>query len=359
MTQNINDASLPLEFLRQVALSPYGNAMHALTHYRVRGHSRTAACTVPDWCHVPYCDFVTAALMTIFGELPEADDVAQLPTKTRTEIADGAARTAAAAAWRMTKGIYRFDPGLRQALWDTPVRGDVPTALLYRLPEKCVYITAPPDGHDGWLGTGVFVHLDWEPSGRHFLRFLMVSRPPDGGVLLVMPLQMSLDEGTLEDGVRNAGIVWYSRDGHTVEGAELSERLRKTARLVGSLLSLVLYLCSEEPDITGKGQPGNPRPTKTKKGLRTFAAPGVRTWNVGARIGAALRATQSAEDREYGVTGTGRARPRPHVRRAHWSVYWTGPKTVEQTPVLRWIPPLLIAANESGEELPAVIRAVG
>src|SRR5262245_50136983 len=33
----------------------------------------------------------------------------------------------ALAAWRVTQGIYRFDPTTFDALWDTPVTGDIPT----------------------------------------------------------------------------------------------------------------------------------------------------------------------------------------------------------------------------------------
>jgi hypothetical protein len=33
----------------------------------------------------------------------------------------------ALAAWRATQGIYRFDPTTFDALWKTPVAGDIPT----------------------------------------------------------------------------------------------------------------------------------------------------------------------------------------------------------------------------------------
>ena len=49
----------------------------------------------------------------------------------------------ALAAWRVTQGIYRFDPTTFDALWETPVTGDIPTEVLFHLPEWCVYIPTP------------------------------------------------------------------------------------------------------------------------------------------------------------------------------------------------------------------------
>ena len=40
----------------------------------------------------------------------------------------------ALAAWRVTQGIYRFDPTTFDALWKTPVTGDIPTEVLFHLP---------------------------------------------------------------------------------------------------------------------------------------------------------------------------------------------------------------------------------
>lgn len=49
----------------------------------------------------------------------------------------------ALAAWRMTQSIYRFDPNVFAAVWETPIEGDLPVDMLYRLPEWCVYVETP------------------------------------------------------------------------------------------------------------------------------------------------------------------------------------------------------------------------
>src|SRR5690606_19317532 len=98
-------------------------------------------------------------------------------------------------------------------------------------------------------------------------------------------------------------------------------------------------------------------PKKVRKGPRMFASREPVTWHVGLRIGSELR--RGHEQAQPANEGSGTRTVRPHVRGAHWHLYWTGPKNKPQTPVLHWIPPTLIAFNpDSDEELPAVIHPV-
>jgi hypothetical protein len=46
---------------------------------------------------------------------------------------------AALAAWQAARGVYRFDPTVAEALAATPLDGELPTDLLYRLPGWSVY----------------------------------------------------------------------------------------------------------------------------------------------------------------------------------------------------------------------------
>lgn len=96
-------------------------------------------------------------------------------------------------------------------------------------------------------------------------------------------------------------------------------------------------------------RPGNPRLKKTKKGMRAFPAAGDTTWLVGYRIGAVLRGA-AAGSTEHGEAGAGakeHSSPRPHVRRAHWHSYWTGPRKdpARRQLVVKWIHPILIGAE--------------
>lgn len=343
------------------------------------------------------------------------------PERLRRDSYDGAV-TAALGAWRMGKGIYRFDPDVYDALWATALAVDdpVPSTALLALPEWCVYIQAPrrpADRSPGGTGSpagawpsppldptalrvhGMFAHLTPLPAAAHaaraespaaVLRLLIDLGLGDGtpsarSYLLpyALPLGPSLGESlktvrdpvdvhTLEGDARGLSAVWareLRRDG----GAS-AETIAEMADLLGPFVSLVLYLCTANAEIHAASdradagaarasKPTNPTPTKVKGGMRLFPATAVRAWDVAFRLGAALR--RARHEAEAGGAGTpeeaARARPRPHLRRAHFHTYWRGPRQdpTARTAEVRWLPPILVNAGDEGPNaLPATIRAV-
>jgi hypothetical protein len=142
---------------------------------------------------------------------------------------------------------------------------------------------------------------------------------------------------------------------------QMNEQERAMAmQTVPSIVSLVLYLCSENAEIRNGGGdqrvPGYPKPKKTKKGLRIYAPDKPTHWEVGFRLGAALR--RSAPGESEGVGGT-HARPRPHIRRAHWHSYWVGKwdDPEARRVVLKWLPPIAVNLQHV-DELTTTIRDV-
>jgi hypothetical protein len=121
-------------------------------------------------------------------------------------------------------------------------------------------------------------------------------------------------------------------------------------------LSLALYLCSTAAEIAGPGRPANPTPVRTRRrGERLLPADGPRKWDVGVRLGAALRAAATAHEAQAAQRSSAEGRHvRPHVRRAHWHTYLCGSR---DAPIreLRWLPPIPVAV-EDYDDLPSVIR---
>lgn len=324
----------PREHLRAAARL-YPDAWQQLENMRRdQGHGLPSW---PDWC---YCPLAGAyAIVSGGGDnrlgLGETGDVGRL---------------GALAAWRMTQGVYRFDPALYAAITATPLTGDLPSDLLHHLPEWCVYIETP-----GLGPLGVFVHMEWDAAtdGREELRLLLDY--PD--TLITFPLH--LGPWPLSEAVERS--VAESRrqainHGSTIVATQLAAfPVDDAARHLSAIVSLTLYLCSERPDIDV--QPTNPEPKKTRHGWKLFPADTPRTWDVGQRIGSALRSAYLAEqtNSQPDTTDTGRARPRAHVRAAHWHTYLTGQGRANR--VLRWIPP--VPVNVDGfDDLPATIRPV-
>lgn len=264
-------------------------------------------------------------------------------------------------AWRMTQGIYRIDPTLYASLIDTPLTGDLPADVLMRLPEWCVYIEAPGLPVAGVNGSSYRARGLWARCyvDRDASVLVIAMDVPEADTIECqhVPLGAGLVE-SLQELVRD----WRGSNVHVPGPDELEGALS----YVRPAINLLLYLCSTT-DITGPGAPGNPAPVRTRRhGEQLFPAAGPRTWDVGVRIGAALRRAYAAEQAagQAGPAGT-HAGPRPHIRRAHWHTILSGPRTRDGAPLssaqrradLRWMPPIPVMLGDV-DDLPAVVRAV-
>ena len=288
----------------------------------------------PEWCYLP---------MGAWYAIVSRGEDDRLPLSLIGDVG----RLAAIGAWRVTQGIYRFDPDLYAEIIDTPVNGDLPHDVLYRTPEWCVYIETP--GMQ-WLGTrlhGFFAHLEADAnSGRPELRLLLDTET----ILKSQPLH--LGPWSLAESIRRMGDTASI---HAMgAGVQLPAGTAKpVSEAVEPLISLLLYLCSQNAEIGGDRRPANPEPKKTKRGMRIFAPDKPSTWDVGVRLGAALRQAR-AENLDQGGNHSG---PRGHVRRSHWHGFWSGPKSGNRKFSLKWLPPIPVNL-ESPDDLPATIRPV-
>jgi hypothetical protein len=299
----------------------------------------------PDWCFLPLAG--TYAIISRGGTLRSIDQASHVGV------------LGALAAWRATQGVYRFDQTVLDALWETPVTGDIPTEILFHLPEWCVYVTTPGKTWNGCTLHGFFAHLEQDANDRRTeLRFVLDVTGPGGDDLVVMPVHLGrggVAEGLaamMRESIRHAPIAVESPDG-LVEG--LTDE-------VSPLVSLVLYLCSQAAEVRddrgGDRRPSRPLPVRTKKGVRLFPPERQTTWQVGYRLGAALRNSPAGHERGAWPSGT-HASPRPHVRRAHWHSFWMGSKNQPEarSVVLKWLPPIPVNVQDAGE-LTATVRDV-
>lgn len=268
------------------------------------------------------------------------------------------------AGWRTTMGIYRFDPDLYEALIKTPIGGTLPVDLLLRLPEWTTCIEIP--GMESPFGGTIRYVLAWhnlispETDGRvddPVLQLLFVDGRHDDEVLTI-PLR-----STLEDSIIGYVSRWVDNAALGLVEPVDSDFRGKAEALLAPILSLLLYLCADQAEYA---RPTPPAPKKTKRGWRLFPADAPRTWDVGIRLGQALRRASAAADvderNDPGDSAVGeRHRPRAHVRRGHWHTVLSG-KGSKKDPrkakrVLRWFPPIPVNVDDL-DELPAVVKPV-
>ena len=275
------------------------------------------------------------------------------------------------ASWRMTQGIYRFDPALYPHLIHTEGGAKIPASMLMQLPEWCVYIETPGLTIPTLMGNrpdtnlyGAWLRLDVDnDAGGAPVLYITLDSDLDQEIG-VQPTQMVYLGGSVADGVRASIKRIQAELGHDYD-AELVER--KMSQWIEPVVNLALYLCTA-PEFSRAGQPANPenpKPKKTKRGTKLFAADGPAVWDVGARIGSALRAAYQREQAGGDAAGDGH-QVRPHMRRAHWHTVVSGKrKATDGSPIppekrkreLRWMPPIAVNVDDIGA-LPAVVRRV-
>ena len=263
------------------------------------------------------------------------------------------------ASWRMGQGIYRVDPAPYDALVTTELNGDLPTDVLLRLPEWCVYVETPglqcevdSSGHRCQV-FGAWARITREPEHANrpaLVIALDLPAVPIPTQCLHIPLT-----GSLADSIAGVMALWGRPDPASLQSA---------VSCATPIINILLYLCAGG-EVTGNdGSPANPNPVKTRRrGVRLFPAAGPRVWDVGVRVGAALRRAYAGAEQDMG--GDGRSL-RGHVRRAHWHGVRSGPrKTPDGADIptalrqfkLRWFPPIPVALDDL-DNLPSVIRPV-
>lgn len=250
---------------------------------------------------------------------------------------------ASIAHWRLTKGVYEFDPELNDALDQSDV-GSLPLDAVRNLPEYAPYIVLDREY------MGVHVYGAWVcrgDTGKGEDGVQVVAHGPNGWLHCIVLFMDTDIDATLSRAYQNLNA----------DGLSSAVMLQEGKRLVTDVLKRALYLASTEPDLTGVVR----KPQFFKRishGASIITTDPPRAANVigvGYRYGAAVRTwkQQERETREGGApTGTTVA---PHIRRAHYHLYWTGKGRKE--PRVKWIAPVLVGAKDV-EAIATTVRAV-
>ena len=297
---------------------------------------------VPDWCIMPTL-FPFLLLTSQYGEAYYLTHMDEMMTIGSMYI------------WRASKGIYRFAPEIYEALVTQPLTGNLPNECLYHLPEWAVYIETPGLSYERHPMDGFIAHLDYNLYSRDVdLQFAMFLHGNEQPKMVALPL----GQGTLADAMDRVDAVddVFMHGNHRIRYVGTREEYRKT---FSSMLQLLLYLCSEEPDMP---QIEHPQKRRTiSGGVRMPKEPQV--WDVGVRVSNAIRNYKNHEqfaERETASMQGAHSSPRPHVRSAHWHTYWVGPRDAnfpDRKPIIRWLPPIPVGIDWK-RELPTNIRMV-
>jgi len=292
----------------------------------------------PDWCFIPRTIWIYVSEQ--FSEeynlnTPEARHFATL--------------VYTLCCWRYGQGIYEFDPDTFDALVKSDSPGTLPADVLLRLPEWCIYIPTPGLRFYGEDLSGFFAMVDSSgisPDDAGTPCLLITADAADS----MMPIPIPLINCNIEEAIKKTLSAYDKK--LNLPGADTIIRDHSAlAESLTPLISLLLYICSETPEIDNQREPGTSPfrilPKKVKGGFKLFPANGPTVFKVGQKIGETLRKTGYSAPRTDATTGHHR---RPHLRRGHWHGYWIGPrKSGEQKFKYNWLPPIMVAANIEDE----------
>jgi len=290
------------------------------------------------------------------------DSLASVKGEPRDEVKSiwESARICALTAWRATQGIYRFDIDVFNALRETPLSDDIPFSVLKRLPEWCIYIETPNFLVDGNEIHGVWVHLD--TFGGADVDDLRV------WVDCVVPFSilMELKPGDIATNL-NRRLSFIGDEFNGKKGVNKQYCASVMLRVLSTIVPLVLYICTQADEIgDGTKTPFKPIPKRIKGGsVRLFPPDRITRWDVGVRMGAAIRSAKQSQAHGVGPDYLRNA-PRAHIRRAHWHSSRIGPRKLADGTIInaqardfvvRWQPPIAVNVVDVAA-LPATIRPV-
>jgi len=327
-------------------ISRYPNAIKLADTFR-RDRARFGE-DYPDWCDLP-APLVTVIITGTVGERTMARILEQEPNHAQTDLT-------AALIWIRGKMIYRFDDTLADTLAAQPLDGKIPPEALHYLPYPCVYIERKMLVGD-YEAIGFFAWLDYADAKILRLQFLQTNGE-------TLPIPIPITGGTIDDSILEFIKLASERHGHAgVSMYDADELLNSPfPKLIAECVNLLLYLCSEKPDVPDDTE------LRARRSRDSYGNPKrVAQWDVGTRIGAALRRTTEREvteeppnDEDGSIEQAEKkqhASPRPHMRRAHWHSFWTGKRdSPEHKLVLCWLPPTTV--NMQVMDLPSVINPV-
>jgi hypothetical protein len=241
------------------------------------------------------------------------------------------------AAYRTSKTIYEIDPFLAGCLGQSSWPEGTPVAAL-RLPSQCPVLILPFEGESVVLAAHYNLLTGAESSGA--LEFRLTLLHGDSWLPVCI---FDLSGGTLSECLARAGKR-AAEQGDTRDWTNLWHDNRSALAL-----SVLLYLAGE-PDIVRIVHPGQ-RPTvkpelarKDPERFRDLCEPTVN--RVGASFTRAIERWE-IEHRNDPALATGKT-VRPHMRRAHSHLYWTG--NGREIPRVRFLLPISVTGGKLIEE---------
>ncbi len=287
----------------------------------------------PAWCFLPLNVWHILMVMAE-PKFAQKNDSITLGT-----INSFSAVLAAIGSWRPTQDIFIFDNEAFEAIAKSDIDAKISVENILHLPAWSIYIKWGKHDYDGFFAT-----LIYEAGESKKYLDLVFLYDNDGNFpkpnFVRIPLQKSLSVYEAINSYKQENIKKQQKIG--INSALTEEYFDEiNVNDVAVAVSLILYICSESPEIDGitaTATISHPRSQKIKNGWRIFPPENPKTHVVAEKIGYNLRKYKSKTQIEL----SNQKMP-PHIRRGHFTRYWYGPRNSPYRCYdFRWIPPLPI-----------------
>lgn len=266
-----------------------------------------------------------------------------------------AAKLVSVCEWSTYRQIYRFDHDIVDALCQSDI-STLPIDALRQLP----YPSLALQGHNLFNtsnsanGIENFCDMILVTVAKDALFVTMVVDNDTGNYLISFSFQIPENASNAQD------ILDATDNGIALSNETPLEPSEKDAhkRLLKLLLSLLGYIASAPDDIIVQ-QPNQKKiataPTPKTPGVADHDTISI----VGETVVRQFVKSRDAYERQHeNETEQHHKTPTPHMRRAHWHHFWTGPLDGKRELICHWIPPTFVNAKLATGEMRTTINVV-
>ncbi|WP_436658872.1 hypothetical protein [Acinetobacter sp. P1(2025)] len=240
-------------------------------------------------------------------------------------------------SWLLSKNIYRFDDDVASELIKSEFEGTLPNSLIH-IPDLCVYVQT--DNFDlNFQGNKVYGVI-FTVTELCFKKVLVSTVFLDTGLtktaVLMIDQEKTIDESLLD----------FINEFHSDSVVFNEEEVKQYQSLQKNLINILLWFSLSKPDYVPllPDQHKEVSGVQSVKGtLRLFEAKKYKPFIAGRETAKQIQAVKD----ELGKSNQKIAKQqrKPHLRRAHYHLYWYGAKGSFERYEFKWIPITLVGGS--------------
>lgn len=292
-----------------------------------------AIATWDDWIYAALdCYSPGWAKKLVVGEAIPQNLLDQLPCPTGELISLG--------SWLLTKNIYRFDDDVAKELIKSDFKGKLP-AFLINIQDICIYVQT--DNFDLYFESSQIVGVIFSINELNYEKVLISTLFLDTG--LTRTIVSIANEDLDIDECLSDFIDKFHDDRSVLDENEIEQY----HSLQKKLINILLWFSQTKPDYFPLIPDNHKEKTgirKVKNELRLFEASKYKPFVAGRETKEAIKNLYTDLNKLDDINSKPKiGAKRPHLRRAHYHLYWYGRKGAYERHDFKWIPITIVGGK--------------